>query len=1343
MSAEPQPIPPHIKAQARAELVEVVKRRVPLLRLVSGTWEAPCPFHAERTPSFKLNIQKLSYHCFGCGCHGDAVDFVQRFDSVGFREAVEIILGGDVLRTHRTAEEQAQHEAELAERQRQREAEDAAEIAKSRRWVKKLHTGSHPLTAPQATAAREYLAGRHILPGQGEKPLPDCIHYHPRVEHKDNRRAYPCLLIFAHDDQGEPVRVQAISLEQAEGRWQRARHQGEKLAKITYGRGQAHIPAILPGDPTHIIEAAGPETALSVWLSSAATVAITFGDSCLGKAAYRAEAERIDFAGENDSSNRRAIETASAAYRAQGRRVGAIFPPGSHKDYNDLTAAVGGDRAAVRRQIADQGDHGAALKAARGKFGATIRQDIAQALAWTPEHGHAPQVGSSTTPGVGKTHGNIAALGDLYRAADAAGTPRPVAFYALPAHVQLSDVEARAQADLCGVCTRRYVGKKQTDPRGVAGLLINGVPAQVCPKVALFERLKKAGIDAASTICGNKHTPCEYSPAAGGVGCYSKFIQSEPEKVDLWFIPTTMLFEGPPPGCEPNTLTIADEEKWSAGVDEAPRPYSIDMLSFFFPEPAPPSPRKSRQPKTDEQARKAAARLDAIQAGHAADLAAHARIRAVLDALDPAVRASLTQQPGAVFMQHFQAFDPAELRYLSKKIYMYKLKFDVQANIEYSDDDLQAPREMFQRCAAISGVLEAIANAIDDRHERSPYLHVIRGDGDAITLSLMKRKKIHDFFASAPIIYTDATLPEKIARQFLPNLLVHEAITAPTYRFIRQTYDFAGAARNFTVWENSGDIHSEQHKVKMSVRRLHRIITAQARQFEHCGQGDHDLLIVCQKKLSEKLQTIGAVPRVAFAHYNNLRGVDVYKSVAKVMLIGRLQPPAAALARMASALFNRYIEGTDYIEVIEERTDKRGKTAKLKYWRAQDDDAEMLRQYICILEILQDIERGRSVLRSPDFPLHVDILTNIPLPIEIDQFISIADLDPDARDEAMIAEGVWLGSAVDRARAFPDIWQARDAGALYGRLERAEKITQTIDFARNRVPESNKSTSLHYRLYRSDVEMMPLADLKQPKSTGSVYLLTDRVNLWRHRTVIVEYQVDGPRAQYREAAFDARRFPTADAVLTWLDTHIGTLADARVIAAPGWWWEPAPGARCPALRQLSPTDRAEAVKATLAELVPDPQAPRPLEAIDAEQAPIRAAIWDAWTSTRTAETLTAALTAAGLTLARHQGEEVVITAAGRRFALAHSLTLQARQHGLSAPPKMARDIQARLGAVQLPAAEDAVAAPVAATPPPCSNTTASNIIVPPPISIDMSGVPWYKAAVDQLQPKYILAQGGL
>ena len=63
------------------------------LQRAGREWRAPCPFHAEKTPSFYINDQKAFFHCFGCGAHGDVVGFVMRHDGLAFPEAVEQLAG--------------------------------------------------------------------------------------------------------------------------------------------------------------------------------------------------------------------------------------------------------------------------------------------------------------------------------------------------------------------------------------------------------------------------------------------------------------------------------------------------------------------------------------------------------------------------------------------------------------------------------------------------------------------------------------------------------------------------------------------------------------------------------------------------------------------------------------------------------------------------------------------------------------------------------------------------------------------------------------------------------------------------------------------------------------------------------------------------------------------------------------------------------------------------------------------------------------------------------------------------------------------------------------------------
>lgn len=52
-----------------------------------------CPFHKEYTPSFKVYDNTCSYHCYGCGAHGDVFDFLGKKHGITLKQAVEFMGG--------------------------------------------------------------------------------------------------------------------------------------------------------------------------------------------------------------------------------------------------------------------------------------------------------------------------------------------------------------------------------------------------------------------------------------------------------------------------------------------------------------------------------------------------------------------------------------------------------------------------------------------------------------------------------------------------------------------------------------------------------------------------------------------------------------------------------------------------------------------------------------------------------------------------------------------------------------------------------------------------------------------------------------------------------------------------------------------------------------------------------------------------------------------------------------------------------------------------------------------------------------------------------------------------
>lgn len=75
---------------AGINLPELIGEKVALAKR-AGVHEGLCPFHKEQTPSFKVFHDH--YHCFGCGAHGNAIEFVMHSHGLSFPAAVELLAG--------------------------------------------------------------------------------------------------------------------------------------------------------------------------------------------------------------------------------------------------------------------------------------------------------------------------------------------------------------------------------------------------------------------------------------------------------------------------------------------------------------------------------------------------------------------------------------------------------------------------------------------------------------------------------------------------------------------------------------------------------------------------------------------------------------------------------------------------------------------------------------------------------------------------------------------------------------------------------------------------------------------------------------------------------------------------------------------------------------------------------------------------------------------------------------------------------------------------------------------------------------------------------------------------
>ncbi|MDB5376289.1 MAG: primase [Rubritepida sp.] len=138
--------------RVRTPMASLVGRRVRLSK--SGrNWKGLCPFHNEKSPSFY--VYEDSFHCFGCGAHGDAFAYVMRAEGGGFMEAVERLAGEAGLDVPKPTPEAAARDRRARDLHGVLQAAEAA-------YIRRLHM-------PEGAEALAYLRNRGLTDETIEK----------------------------------------------------------------------------------------------------------------------------------------------------------------------------------------------------------------------------------------------------------------------------------------------------------------------------------------------------------------------------------------------------------------------------------------------------------------------------------------------------------------------------------------------------------------------------------------------------------------------------------------------------------------------------------------------------------------------------------------------------------------------------------------------------------------------------------------------------------------------------------------------------------------------------------------------------------------------------------------------------------------------------------------------------------------------------------------------------------------------------------------------------------------------------------------------------------------------
>lgn len=294
-----RPLPEITDLKARLSLSAVIGRHV---RLTPGKADrfGLCPFHDEKTPSFTVNDRKGFFHCFGCGAHGDLLDWWQRFDRMTFVEALE-----------KLRREAGEAPIGVAPAQ-----DDDPETRQHQATARGIWKAAVPIGG---TIAEVYLRQARRI----SIPLPDCLRFSTGIRD----RGMPSLVAAVTDLAGVVVAIQRTFL-QPDGSG-KAPIETPKRALGPVGRGAVCLaPA---GSVLGLAE--GIETGISAMELFQIPVWCALGSN-LARVILPADVRNVVIFADRGTAGEAAAEKARATFHDQQRKVAVRFAAAG-SDFND------------------------------------------------------------------------------------------------------------------------------------------------------------------------------------------------------------------------------------------------------------------------------------------------------------------------------------------------------------------------------------------------------------------------------------------------------------------------------------------------------------------------------------------------------------------------------------------------------------------------------------------------------------------------------------------------------------------------------------------------------------------------------------------------------------------------------------------------------------------------------------------------------------------------------------------------------------------------------------------------------------------------------------------------
>ena len=262
---------------------------------------------------------------------------------------------------------------------------------------------------------------------------------------------------------------------------------------------------------------------------------------------------------------------------------------------------------------------------------------------------------------------------------------------------------------------------------------------------------------------------------------------------------------------------------------------------------------------------------------------------------------------------------------------------------------------------------------------------------------------------TVPTMLLDATLPRlPMLQTYHPSveIVADIKVALPNSVHIRQLLGTPTSARK----------RSEPHLVKIRRHILERYLELNR----------PITLVICQQKVEEWLKVSNLPEDIIIEHYNNITGLDHFKDVRLMLLMGRTAPGPAAPETLMAALTGKCPvlatgngNGFRWYDQIQRGIRLRdGSGIATKGDQHPDPEVEAIRYQIHEAELVQALGRARGINRSPVNPLNVELLFDTCIPITVDKVERWQT--PSLLIETAI-EGVILTSPCDLVKIWPTL----------------------------------------------------------------------------------------------------------------------------------------------------------------------------------------------------------------------------------------------------------------------------------------------------------------------------------